>query len=198
MGESISEFARVELSSHMKKTPNSFITPIAGEIRTLVHMYETQALPHTSDQIADAMFELFSSRPLTPIQGTDDEWVDVGDLSEGMAEPKILYQNKRGHSVFKDSDGRVWYMDGIICVDVQTGERYHTSSGLLPDGKTQHLRTFIKSFPFTPKTFELKTRHVETPKDWWTTYILMYGDLAPIKEYYDLEEPKFEPKKVPN
>ncbi len=72
---------------------------------------------------------LWSWKPLTPLTGEEDEWIEVG---YGQC------QNKRCHSVFKDRDtGKAHYLDGRVFVE--------------PDGSTFTcaLSSIDIDFPFT-------------------------------------------------
>ena len=54
--------------------------------------------------------KLMSFKPLSPLTGEDDEWVDVSEMS---GTPH--YQNKRRSSVFKDGkDGEAYDIDGKV------------------------------------------------------------------------------------
>lgn len=53
--------------------------------------------------------KLFAFKPLTPLTGEDDEWVNVRDYG---GEPH--WQNKRKSSVFKDANGDVYDIDGKV------------------------------------------------------------------------------------
>ena len=72
--------------------------------------------------------KLMSFKPLTPLTGEDDEWVEVSQYGDGTPH----YQNKRLSSVFKDNtgsydiDGKVfweWYRDE----DDKPFKSYYTS-----------------------------------------------------------------------
>lgn len=81
-----------------------------------------------------SMFE-----PLVPLQGTDDEWNDVGDG---------LWQNNRCPHVFKDTDGRAYDIDGRVFRE--------------PDGccyTSRDSRVYV-TFPYTPTR-----EYVDVPKD---------------------------------
>jgi hypothetical protein len=52
---------------------------------------------------------LLSYKPLSPLTGEDDEWIDVS--SYGITK---MLQNKRKSSVFKDEDGKVYDIDGKV------------------------------------------------------------------------------------
>ena len=77
-----------------------------------------------------AMFE-----PLAPLQGTDDEWNDIGGEMGG----KSCFQNNRCSHVFKDGDGKAYDINGkVFC----TPDKGSYTSG--------DSRVFIK-FPYIPK-----------------------------------------------
>ena len=78
-----------------------------------------------------AMFET-----LSPLTGEDDEWGNVSDRSG-----EELYQNKRNSSVFKDKKG-AYCIDGVIWKGLN-GTTWANKKSTM----------YIKSFPFTPKTF---------------------------------------------
>jgi len=65
--------------------------------------------------------KLLRYKPLTPLTGADDEWVDVAEQSGG-----ILWQNKRASHVFKDNEG-AYDIDGKVFwewyTDPETGEK---------------------------------------------------------------------------
>lgn len=57
----------------------------------------------------DLFSKLASYKPLAPLTGEDDEWVDVAEHNGGLT----LYQNKRYSAVFKDDTG-AWNIDGKV------------------------------------------------------------------------------------
>jgi len=67
--------------------------------------------------------KLLNFKPLSPLTGEDDEWVDVSNVS---GEP--MFQNKRCSSVFKHGkDGEAYDIDGKVFwewyTDEETGEK---------------------------------------------------------------------------
>ena len=70
---------------------------------------------------------LIEGKPLTPIEDTDDVWMDVSSISSTRNESK--YQCSRMSSLFKtvSSDGVVKYTDNnhSYCIDVNSGTTYH-------------------------------------------------------------------------
>jgi hypothetical protein len=69
----------------------------------------------------DLFTKLASYKPLTPITGSDDEWVEVGEDT---------WQNRRASNVFKGADGNAYNIDGIVFwewfTDEETGEKFKT------------------------------------------------------------------------
>lgn len=54
---------------------------------------------------------LIDYKPLAPLTGKDDEWVNVSETDEPF------YQNKRDSTVFKDSTGDAYCIDIVIFRD---------------------------------------------------------------------------------
>lgn len=73
----------------------------------------------------DCLKRLLKFKPLTPLTGEDDEWVDHGHT----------FQNKRCSSIFKETkDGQAYDIDGKVFwewyIDPETGEQrksYYTN-----------------------------------------------------------------------
>ena len=138
--------------------------------------------------VANIFHKLANYEPLLGITGKDEEWSDVRDLGKYS-----WYQNKRCSAIFKDGkDGRPYYIDAIVKRD-QNGtcwsgfawlseEDYKTGDRSKMVGK----RGYIKSFPFTPKTFYIDVRDVEVAKDDWESFVVDPSQLDEVKEYYDL------------
>ena len=53
--------------------------------------------------------KLMDFKPLSPLTGADDEWVNISDYG-----PEPHYQNKRRSSVFKNADGSCYDIDGRV------------------------------------------------------------------------------------
>lgn len=67
--------------------------------------------------------KLLDYKPLSPLTGEDDEWMDISDCGR-----PLQYQNKRCSSVFKDSkDGQAYDVEGKVFwewyTDPETGEK---------------------------------------------------------------------------
>ena len=81
---------------------------------------------------------LLNYKPLTPLTGADDEWIEHGH---------DCFQNKRCFHVFKDGkDGQAYDSDGIVFYEWLTdedGERFKSHF------TSKDSRVFIE-FPYTP------------------------------------------------
>ena len=90
----------------------------------------------------NVLMRLMKNRPLTPLKGTDDEWVKTTE---------DWYQNSRcsSSSVFKRvcSDGTVKYTDNdyVVCIDDENGHTHHF--GLLSD---EVYSRWPITFPYMP------------------------------------------------
>jgi hypothetical protein len=69
--------------------------------------------------------KLLDFKPLSPLTGADDEWVNVREHGG-----EIHYQNKRKSSVFKDADGSVYDIEGKVFWE---WARSHDDDGNLTD-----------------------------------------------------------------
>ena len=140
--------------------------------------------------VADIFKKLANYEPLGPITGKDEEWSDVRDLGNG----KPWYQNKRCSALFKDGkDGRPYYIDAVIKRD-QRGVTWSGMAWLSEEdyksgnrSKMVGKKGYIKSFPFTPKTFYIDVKDVEVAKDDWESFVVDPSQLDEVREYYDLK-----------
>lgn len=71
--------------------------------------------------VLDLFEKLAYFKPLAPLTGSNDEWDDISSYSE---EPR--YQNKRFSSVFKDKNGKSYWVDGRVFRD-KDGDCYTNS-----------------------------------------------------------------------
>ena len=95
----------------------------------------------SANYIVNLFNKLAKYETLSPLTGNDDEWNDVSDMS---GDRKTLFQNNRDGRVFKNDDG-VFFTEAIIWTE--SGESSYTN---------KDSNRYIKSFPFTPKTFYVK------------------------------------------
>lgn len=163
---------------------------IGEAVMELIEVFSKQGHSGMSAPYVASIFEkLANFKPLIGITGKDEEWCDVRDLGVGGS----WYQNKRCSAIFKDGkDGRPYYIDAIIKRD-QNGICWHGMAWLNEEdyktgdrSKMVGKKGYIKSFPFTPKTFYIDVKDVEVAKDDWESFIVDPSQLDEIKEYYDL------------
>ena len=121
--------------------------------------------------------------------GIDEEWVCVRDVSE---DDEMMYQNKRCSALFKSKSGKCWYVDAIIKKVAQTGHTFSGSFWLSKDDyllgdKSKKIGSshYIKSFPFTPKTFYIDVIEEEVAKDDWEMYLKNPKQLEKVWKYYN-------------
>lgn len=123
----ISELSRIGMS----ESDEGMNGQMAKHIIKMVELFSEEGHSGFSASYAvNILDKLLRFRPLSPLTGSDDEWMEVG---EG------LYQNKRCSTVFK-KDGTAYDIDGKVFVE-SDGQSY-TSSNSKVD----------VSFPYTPKT----------------------------------------------
>lgn len=143
--------------------------------------------PFTAIALAKAIKKLCLQKPICPITGIEEEWMDVANLGDGDSD--ILYQNKRCSALFKNKDGRCWYLDAIA-FKTANGDLWSSAFLLNPGLAIKYFsRQYVKSFPFTPKTFYIDVNEGEVAKDDWEFYIKDNSQLEKVFNYYDKYEP---------
>ena len=134
------------------------------------------------------------------ITGIDEEWVDVS--SYGDSDSDIVYQNKRCSALFKNKDGRCWYLDAIIWKAqhdqtwggnaILPNESKWTNSDGKPTvqfpcpGTNIKGYQYVKAFPFEPKTFYVDVFQVFNEKG-FDLYIIDKKQLEEVAEYYQTD-----------
>lgn len=188
-------FAQRELEILSKSSPDKnnrpIIEPFIPEILALCEKFGKSgqsggSAPYTATAISQAIKKLCLQEPICPITGIDEEWVNVAEYGSGKDEKECVWQNNRCSAVFKNSEGKAWYLDAIVW----KGERNTWSGGALLETnkgvfEQYRSRQYIKSFPFTPKTFYIDINEVEVAKDEWEFYIKTAAQLKKVFKYYD-------------
>jgi len=116
----------------------------------------------SASYVTDIFNKLARFETLSPLTGENNEWNDVTEMS---GDRKTLFQNNRNSAVFKDDTG-CYYIRAIVWVEDDDNTYTNNKS-----------RGYIKSFPFTPKTF-----YVKVDKD---NNILDTEEYNKAKEYYN-------------
>lgn len=108
-----------------------------NNIMEMIETFSKQGHSGFSANYAIAILtKLLSYKPLCPLTGNDDEWVEIADTKEGP-----LYQNNRCCGVFKNGkDGAAYFIDGIVWKE-ENGACY----------TNRHSRVPV-TFPYTPST----------------------------------------------
>ena len=112
--------------------------------------------------VANMFHKLANYEVLSPLTGNDDEWTDVSDMSGEM-----MFQNNRDSRVFKNKNG-VFFINAIVWQETINDDVNHFTD--------KDSNRYIKSFPFTPKTFYVK---VDKERN-----VLDTEEYEKVKEYY--------------
>jgi len=160
---------------------------ICDNILELLRVFSNRGHTGTTAYYVIDLFEkLAKFKTLTPLTGKDLEWADPG-CGDSL-------QNNRESALFKEKEtGKAYYIDAVIFRE-DDGSCF-TGSSELKNGSSICSRQYVKSFPFTPKTFYVdvvSTRWAdkeETTKDengdWWTHIVKDESQLIAVFEYYD-------------
>jgi hypothetical protein len=195
--------AKNELEILISSVPDAVVKPFKDEILSICEKFGNSgqsggSAPYTASIISETIKKLFLHEPISPITGDDNEWICVSHISDG----EILYQNKRDGAIFKDGSGKAYYTDAIIKKDQNnigwSGSFWLSNEDYLSNRKDLKIKTrgYIKSFPFTPKTFYINVTDIEVKKDDWESFINDVNDLNEVKEYYHLNLSDFRDEKI--
>lgn len=178
-----------DLLIEMRSDPNSMSADFIKETNELCSKIKELGLEKKSENIISKIRDLCLFKPLAPLTGFDEEWGEVSFFEESG---KTWFQNKRLSALFKEgNDGKPYYIDALIKRDEKgvcwsgmawlSEEDYRSGDRSKMIGK----RGYVKSFPFTPKTFYMDVRDVEVTKDDWESFVVDPSQLEGFLEYYD-------------
>jgi hypothetical protein len=118
----------IPLEESQEDGPNKWIQE---NLMELLSVFKEQGHSGTSALYCVELFKkLALFEPLSPLQGTDDEWVDIGEI----------YQNIRCSRVFKDKE---------------SGDAYDIKGKIFRDATGHYINKNSKvyvTFPYTPKS----------------------------------------------
>ena len=151
------------------------------------------------------LFDLLNERPLTPIEGADDEWVLAYDTEDSK-----VYQNLRRFQLYKTVylDGRVEYEDlgTNYCIDNNTGATYtnkFTQREALKALSEQGIEDYCVKFPYFPNRYKLEIvtedcMYDKTLKGDFDTFGILYANVPQrgkiaINKFYKETENGYEP-----
>lgn len=147
------EYAKSELA-RISKDGDEMQDAINKNIIEIVELFASQRHSGFTAEYAMSILErLLRFKPITPLTGEDNEWIDVSDEMG-----RRCFQNKRCSSVFKTTDARdnaieVHDIDAIACSD-NGGLTWFTSS---------RFRKNV-TFPYEPPTYPEKI-YIEYTED---------------------------------
>jgi hypothetical protein len=128
-------YGRIELRKQLAEPKDSPDRWMADDLMQMLAVFSAHGHSGFSASYAVSMFtDLARYKPLGPLTGEADEWVDHGDG---------LFQNKRCGRVFKQPDrfdGQAYDLDGRVFRE-PNGVCYTNHESMIP-----------VTFPYTPKT----------------------------------------------
>lgn len=143
--------------------------------------------PYTASAICSTLKDLLMQRPICPITGIDEEWMNCGDMGATDVDSSEVWQNSRCSALFRDNsvrNGEPYYLDAITW-KTQTGSTWG-GRAWLDDTQTIPIssRQFIQGYPFTPKTFYVDVIEKEVAPDDWEFYVKDIRQLNKVWKYY--------------
>lgn len=119
------EFAQNELNILLKSCTDSESLKMQkvmnDDIMEIVKKFASQGHSGFSAQYAlNLVTRLLQYKPITPLTGDDEEWVEL-DYSDDLA-----YQNKRCPQIFKQKDGKIYDVEGKV-FSSDNGHSWYTS-----------------------------------------------------------------------
>lgn len=185
----------LDILSKSSTDPNNrpLIEPFMEEILALCEKFGQSgqsggSAPFTATALANSIKKLCLQEPISEITGIEEEWVNISEWSGG----KEMYQNKRCSALFKEGkNGKPYYIDAII-KKTQNGTTWNgpfwmSKEDYLSGDKNKRLSSvaYVKSFPFTPKTFYIDVIEEEVKPDDWEMYVKDPIQLDRVWKYYD-------------
>lgn len=132
----LTEHAEMELiMAGLLKDDSAYDGDLGKGVLEIVKLFASQGHSGMSASFSrELLAKLLDFKPLGPLTGSDDEWVEVsGDC----------FQNKRCSAVFKQKDrfnGQAYYIDAVV-FEEPNGSRFTNSDSFKPI-----------VFPYTPTT----------------------------------------------
>jgi len=149
---------------------------LAESVMELIEVFSKQGHSgHSASMVSNLFDKLSRFKPISPLTGKDDEWVEITD---GM------FQNKRNGAVFKDgNDGKAYFIDAYI----KRTPNGHCWSGCLnlKDGRSIR-KCYIKDFSQMP-TITINVLEKEVSRDDWEMWIEDETQLEKLAKHYDFE-----------
>lgn len=161
------------------------IEPFIPEILALCEKFGLNgesggSAPYTASAISQAIKKLCLQEPICPVTGIDEEWMDISESMGG----NVSYQNTRCSCLFKDKkEGQPYYLDAIVWKGDTVGESGNSWDTFTGNVEGILSRQYVKSFPFTPKTFYIDVTREQLPEDWTEEPFIQGNDYYITSEY---------------
>ena len=159
----------------LHKKDSDYSGMLYGAIMELVKVFSNQGHSGFSANRTIQLFKIVALyETLIPLTGKDSEWNEVSTR---------VFQNNRDSRVFKEKERmKPYFLDAIVWQS-QDGSTW-TGSTETKDKKVSSCQ-YIKSFPFTPKTFYVDVIEREVSKGHWEFTIKDEKQLEEVFEYYE-------------
>lgn len=118
-----------------------------------------------NDYDMDLLYKLISYEPVTLLTGEDSEWEHVYDTT---------YQNKKCPALFKEADGKIYFLDGIVFRD---GDSSYTGWTKIKEMEG----TYVSSKVIPKDLNNRPTIKINVVDDY-----ISLNDLEEAKKYYEL------------
>lgn len=190
--------AKKELEILSLTMPDAIIMDFEIEILALCEKFGKSgqsgfSAPYIANQLSSSIKKLLLQETVAPLMGEDSEWCDISERNNG----ETLFQNNRESGIFKvGKDGKAYYINAIIFDGDIGGSFMGDEAVTLKDGNNIGSSQYIKSFPFTPKSFHVdvidcrwkdkEQKNLDINGDWWTHSIKDEEQLKEVFEYYDM------------
>lgn len=189
----------LKMGGWLKKGEDTLYDGMVGEaVLELISIFAGQGHSGMSAGIVTSLFSKLSKhQPLGALTGKDDEWESDEEKygKDWTDENGYGYQNKRESAVFKKGKNTSSYYLYAIVFREEDGQTFTGSGTEMSDGSVLTSRQFIKSFPFTPKTFYIDViskRYTDKDEktedkngDWWRHWVKDESQLDEVWEYYN-------------
>lgn len=119
------------------------------EIKSLVDKFSKSgqsgfSAPYVARSLGHVVEKLCLKEPITSISDIEEDWFDFTGSG--------YYQHRRCSALFREGDGRPYYLDAVVFRDVNQ-MTYTSNYGVFTeDGTVIQSWQFVR-FPFVPKTF---------------------------------------------
>ncbi len=177
------DHAKREFADLKTEMPDSVVIEFEEQILDLIEAFGASgqsggSAPFVSDCIIGTIRKLMSYQPLTQPLDRPQDWVDQSDKSSFP-----IWQHKKHSGLFKDGEGKITYISGIIWTWKDDKALHTMSTNVGGIGNVP-----IKSLPMTLKTFGVPVERIPTKDpDKWQFKLIDNPELREAAAYYGID-----------